>query len=153
MTNHGPRDSLNEAPKPRLRRCLISGATGINLNPSMKLRSRDFGDPFHRFGVFAPPVPSMKLRSRDFGDISGGIRPCGWDSLNEAPKPRLRRCVWWKNQPVTEAAPSMKLRSRDFGDSQVNIGGGGLSSLNEAPKQRLRRSDSILRRASNGDPQ
>ncbi|AEK30778.1 Hypothetical cytosolic protein [Bifidobacterium animalis subsp. lactis CNCM I-2494] len=120
---------LNEAPKPRLRRFRLLPAPLIDL------------------------FPSMKLRSRDFGDISGGIRPCGWDSLNEAPKPRLRRCVWWKNQPVTEAAPSMKLRSRDFGDSQVNIGGGGLSSLNEAPKPRLRRSDSILRRVSNGDPQ
>ena len=59
----------------------------------------------------------MKLRSRDFGDSLALARlapPVA--SLNEAPKPRLRRYV----EPVFDQRaldpPSMKLRSRDFGD-------------------------------------
>ena len=65
-----PMATLNEAPKPRLRRSdSILSFLSNGEYPSMKLRSRDFGD----FGACSSAVavvvgPSMKLRSRDFGD-------------------------------------------------------------------------------------
>ena len=62
--------------------------------PSMKLRSRDFGDG-HTLVSAGEQVgdPSMKLRSRDFGDVAHEV---GLGGIGDA--------------------PSMKLRSRDFGD-------------------------------------
>ncbi|RYP94375.1 hypothetical protein PG102015_1263 [Bifidobacterium pseudolongum subsp. globosum] len=114
---------LNEAPKPRLRR-FRHGCIGLVevIRSSMKLRSRDFGD-FD--AVFLRPlydvVSSMKLRSRDFGDAHPVLRD------------------------GEQTVSSMKLRSRDFGDSpkrvrMLDVG----AILNEAPKPRLRRSPATV---------
>ena len=133
---------LNEAPKPRLRRFIKIQSQDLYAISSMKLRSRDFGDQYRRFIARRRERSSMKLRSRDFGDRSSAtstMPPCS-ALLNEAPKPRLRRCRAWRISSAWSAflneAPkprlrryaaqtpesdglvrsSMKLRSRDFGD-------------------------------------
>ena len=110
---------LNEAPKPRLRRCLRHRRFARLEPSSMKLRSRDFGD--HRHpprGLHTKPTilneaPKPRLR-RCSTARSHTVGRC---LLNEAPKPRLRRyaCCAMCSPPFRRS--SMKLRSRDFGDT------------------------------------
>ena len=91
---YASKPSLNEAPKPRLRRLGVKSLDPDSAaGPSMKLRSRDFGDRRLRWRLAIRRIrPSMKLRSRDFGDnATDSPARQSTSTLNEAPKPRLRR--------------------------------------------------------------
>ena len=107
---------LNEAPKPRLRRCHPDCGGGVRCRPSMKLRSRDFGDDSANTVQSVTIAPSMKLRSRDFGDSVF----LSWSVSVLSPSMKLRSRDFGDATPSFAswniAAPSMKLRSRDFGD-------------------------------------
>ena len=107
---------LNEAPKPRLRRCHPDCGGGVRCRPSMKLRSRDFGDATPSFASWTIAAPSMKLRSRDFGDW----REQYHHVAAQPPSMKLRSRDFGDNgsmvRTVSCSLPSMKLRSRDFGD-------------------------------------